>query len=1247
MGANPAVEQSDEWPPGRRSAAMGNLLMLALFMGLFACSTIYCTEATGQASANLLASGNGFKIEAMVQFWPSQGNSRREIGSAFLSETYSLKNRRALIEQRLRGSSSRKYYVSEADRQPVKVSVQQVANSERRATKCELLGRGSLVEELFKPVGGDDELVKNWLEDLEDGNSEPPDYFVGLTRLLLIFDAHRNQSRPISHQQKVREVPTQRYDLKWRLGEMEATISALVAVHSLPWKGAELPLRMWLTGPNINPMMVDFYTIEPLADGARLEESHYHLDPTTIELGVGCSALSENEQNYPVFHEIYSMELELVKPKPFGQRPQIPNRREFVAFDGRQRAFRRDTLPTDSANSLATTTIYDLKRNIKFNIRRGRATANNRFVSPPDAGSTSAGSECVTAPIWLTGDTKSFMPFGRFVKMGAGSVRGVQVVIFEHVSETPPEVFNVAARYLNQSEGRVKWDYVESLAGGLEPAPLYSVVYYFTPPPSQRDKLALGGLVRMDLMANRRLLERVDVFKFAWHLTGAPNGDKAEQLFSVPVSCYNERSSSTAESSLRLQLEYQTATKSQITEQVAQSLFGSVPVRSKALLRSLSEQSDALSATRVVDIETTLRQSEKFGDHFKLYAELKLALGRQISVLHQPALAARVAPIERQLPNNNARSYEDCFYEAARKSAQGQREVLFAFIQDACYIDSDPIFERSRRADGSSGLEFTYSNVFRMTRSATSGHLAMRITVVKAEENEPSPKQLSAKIYDELHDKRLVMPIVDANNPQLLLESLLFKIDSLSLVDQSHVGQDQNLLKGLGLINARSLVKNSMSDVVDHQSCKAVCLSDLSCRSYSICTRGRVIDCRLSEINFDDTNLLRELDKNLRTKAARHQISLDFQPAHSNSSAKATHLELILDRRCQIYRRRALQMFNELAPALTSVSLNSLVEVEDQEECADLCLRNNIAYFSRYRNFNLVDGNTANVTDIKQHHSEGLKEWCSTFRFLNLRTSSAISHTQTGDEPTFKEDGLCSYSMARHELGQHKHIESEHASSVLVEMDVFEFNYVNLYEMRGNTMMKLYYSDSADGPTNKRQVSHTLSLEECARACFWQTTELVPYCKSFEFTRSKVPTSGVMEETMRSATITQCTFNSMSISDAIEANLFDKIVETRTDVLIESWNHYEPHKAYLFNSDFMDRITSELVREKRSFGSSAVSVITNLFIVLIALMSGLYVGTRVERPIANHFTTLRERIQSIKSRRFSNGHAEEIEQDNL
>jgi hypothetical protein len=343
------------------------------------------------------------------------------------------------------------------------------------------------------------------------------------------------------------------------------------------------------------------------------------------------------------------------------------------------------------------------------------------------------------------------------------------------------------------------------------------------------------------------------------------------------------------------------------------------------------------------------------------------------------------------------------------------------------------------------------------------------------------------------------------------------------------------------------------------------------------------------------------------------------------------HVELLIDKRCQIYRMRALDMFTELRKSSTHLRRKTVLEVNNKEECAELCLNNNKEYFSKYRNFNLIDLKTSNLTAIRKHYFKSLKEWCSTFRYLDLKTSSIVNEVQDSKWKLgeFKKDGVCLLSRPRG--GHLRRYQSEDDAQAaenqvtpVFEMDHCEFNYLNLYEMRANTMMLAYNEDSAkpDRPTNRRVVAHMSSPEECAKACFTQTTELVPFCKSFEFGQMTVLKNETTEESVHSEIVTTCSFNSMSISDATEAGLRDVIVVNQTGPSIVALHHYEPHQAYLINAEFLKSLTKSEQIDQSVPNTSGLVLMS---IVIVALISGLFLGYHAEQPVLKCLISMKEK----------------------
>jgi hypothetical protein len=1198
------------------------------------CSLVDGELPSHHKPANLL-DGQGFRTQVKVQFWPDFFDKTKIMRASQVEfvETYSyVDSGRALIEVQVPAadSATSRYYIADKDEWVVKVSAQSEDNNQhdRQRLKCERLDRRSFVKDMFERFTDYDQIAESWLEPAYG----LPEYFMGMSRLLLIFDANRDKMKSIS-MKRIRDIQALRYDLNINLGALEVAVSAYLADGALRWSGSELPLRIWFKTKKHGLMMVDYYRVDELAGGGpTLENLNYYVNPLTVQLGLGCSVNSTVQETVSTFHEIYSMEIELT---------MSARRREFLAYDGIQEVFRRDVL--DSNDRLfSTKTIFDGRRLLRFNVNQVQPVGRRALAVSDESAEQG---ECVMAPHWV-GASYSLLKLD-FVKMGTGIVRGLDVIIYEHVSDTPPEIFMPPARYtIVRNDKKLESRSVAIDLGAFNGTTSFSTIYYITRP-IPGELASVGRLLRVDVMSAGRLLEQINIFNFAWYLRDAPNGDKQENLFSLPASCYESIEPTTGITALKLELGYKSSTSSMIGTQLSNKLVSSVPVRTNALMRGLIQAVPILSATRVLDIESVIHDSHKDGGApFKIYANVKLALGHRTDCLQLPILAVRVIVQQGQRPNSRASSYEECFYEAARKSRHGQ-QLLFAFIDNACYIDSEPIYEINHQADGSNTYEFTYSNVFRMTRSPSFGHLAMRIeSTSPAHSEQITSNEIETNVYDSLTDKMLILPVKDPTHPSLLFESLLFDIQSIKMLELSSAGHTNEHLEGLGLINGRAL-KSSEEQVVNQASCQAACMIDLGCRSYSVCTRGLAAECRLSDINFNDANLLAQLKLNRkRAKDARqHQVSFNFQPLDAStqeqpiSGDKQRHVELFVDKRCQIHTKQSLDMFTWLQNGvLTSLKKKTLIEVDSKEECAELCLRSNMEYFVQSEN--LFDGKTLNTNEIKKRYFKALKTWCSTFRYLNLKASSV--RNQHGLNK-YSKDGLCMLPESKRDRSEANRAragdeESDEAANVLFEMDVYEFKYVNLYEARPNTMILAYGQNSTDTnePSNRKMFAHMGSLEKCARACFVQTTELDPYCKSFEFVRKPIPRSD--ESHNRSRVMTECSFNSMNIDDTIKAGLYDKIVVNKVDPTIVSLNHYELHGAYLNSTHFMEKFTETNQRPQETSGR--YGPVLTIAIIIMALISGIFIGSYAQPSLMKRIATS-QGATSIKRRRFSNGSEDE------
>lgn len=1181
------------------------------------------------SQVSVLDSAN-FKIKARLQF-DSTGKEIRPVLLDF-AETYSNENRRALIEPLSDQSSS----LPEKSRY-FSTTTGKIVEYEPGTKRCSVIDAGTYLRKLF----GTDISVRVALAKLWQPMDKVPDFLLGLGRLLAIVEANYSKLRR-SGSVKCRGQICFEYllTIQWAQ-EVQVTLSVYYT-REISSRPGNQPIRIRAQSRASNFFTVDYFSIEPDVPTLPFKELNYQLDATTLPLGVGCSAASQLEKmsTSVVSAQVFSMRILLTDY----EHANPTSKAQFIAYDPMQLALRRDTLIAGPARptwdvvdeSDSSKTIYDLKRGRQYNIKYRRGFASSEpgvRVFREDT------HDCVASDLEPS-NYVALLPLGRLTHAGSGLVRGLMVEIYEMVGPSLPPLFFQPARYVGTG-GLWLLDKVS------HPGQPLTTVYYFANNGVEVEKPFSLTLLRVDFFKMGKLIKQIDVHNFAWRLVDAPNGDPQESLFVVHQSC--AAGSVTSSRDLPYLVDEYVDMKFQLESieplsrlnPVFHSNLESVPARNAALLRGLNAKSRSISAVQVSDLRSFHLKNEQNGC-------LEMTVHAKLSItsddLYRPRMVSFGSLYPNAKPMERIYDFASCFNEACRR--RRSEHILFAFTEDGhCYIDNKPHVEISEKAGTrQADIEITYSNIFRLRDTKSSSLRIMQVDLIEPKNRQQSKREAWIQLKNDLlpeptnSSKFDFAPEVSTSSN----DKVSFRVIQLELRKGPDASDDESLsLDEVGFVSGRTIT--SRQATMSLRGCRSACLGDLECRYYSICINGPQLECVNSNLDLVQADLLAKLrEQQMQWKTGRKlSKKIEIEIKSGTGMSEPTQLvELKLDRKCQIHRKRSLESFVKQPKTLINLNGLDLIQVDSENECSEKCLQMNLQYLRDVAKLRLDDSDAQNLDKIRAKLEKHRESWCATFKYLNLISTMADSILKESEN---HKSGLC--LLPRKLDGNNGEADSMQLKSYVepdfnLPMDTFIFSYLSLYRVHQNIQMLPYPrdgrviadTDSTRDLVNRREVIEAGTAEDCARACVMQTADLEPWCKSFEFIQiGNFNDLDMGLEGHASSFGTLCAFNSMSLEEAERAGVYKEVAEEKVDfdILVK---HYEPHTAYLMN----DRVAEQVLKQHSSPNLKGSEVdLSLLLVILAATLSGLALSVKLKGPL-NRLV----RRENLLIRRFSDASIE-------
>lgn len=411
---------------------------------------------------------------------------------------------------------------------------------------------------------------------------------------------------------------------------------------------------------------------------------------------------------------------------------------------------------------------------------------------------------------------------------------------------------------------------------------------------------------------------------------------------------------------------------------------------------------------------------------------------------------------------------------------------------------------------------------------------------------------------------------------------------------------------------------DKQNNTVSLDKCKAACLDNPRCRSFSYCKHPDKLDCLLTEANIENGNIQSQLEaKQIWKMAHNEKLQVNL--------TDGKQLDLIHDGKCELHRKTFIELF-VIYPKLESKSIQFLnvTATSSREQCAELCFTRSLDVMTSLNDFNqdiwhkltdetqttATDDVARNIRQIRKDHRQKLRDFCNEFFYLD-ETISADELAKLAKYLNTKDDqpvvgGFCAIQA----IGD----KQMHPDKDEFNFITHGFDFSSLFEKRHDYILdssltsdeKAAFdaaSKSQTLPDDKLQLikaalkakkNHRLALDgnkspvECAAECFQQN--VWPVCRSFDY----------IQQTTRSSL---CYLNTANLSSP-DAVAVDQVGNNPN---IAQRFHYETRfKLLMFNQD----VTAEIEIDSESGKTKPNKSGWVIFFDLVLICTGIFFGIR-------------------------------------
>lgn len=926
--------------------------------------------------------------------------------------------------------------------------------------------------------------------------------------------------------------------------------------------------------------------------------------------------------------------------------------KHFIAFDGFRSSLRIDTQRKPGTLNQNTLSILDYSANRRYIMVEN---PDYRAKSSKDSDLALGKLSCVPIRIdpykfskqqRLKWDLLKFLTgSSQFTYMGRARVGSAPALVYEGYAEALPTWFSQPTIFKDSKS--IYWQrelgWPIRMVMNKEPSGQYGVLLYIADRGQDRQSLDVKILMlefynlNHSLGSSSRRILTSKFTNFIWDLSEAPNGDHANELFSRHYDICVETSNQNKYTRVEMILE-----SDNINDPSKLDWLKEWAPRQEALVNSLADLL-YLQSFLVHDLETKLISEPKR----TLVASFNLAEGPktmyQIKFLGNVALSAGTSPV---YLITTAHSLGECLWMVG-----GHKQVyLFYFeLTQTCIVlppgESDPI---------KSGM-FIY-------QEGKAGELY----TVEAHEDDSSGKSWISKqgiMYMQNKPVELVRP----NAGESIDAKATMRIKSIKVPSLNYLETDDKLaiqkaltFPGIDLTQSSSYKRFSFSDAGESgkqmsvTQCKAACLKEVECQSYSYCAQLPEFKCTLSRVRFQQPGIIEKLNSATSGRKIRLQLPLatvysDAERAGGSETEQQQVVELVRDRKCELHNKVYLDMFQRHWVPERALKGLQIYGVVDRDQCAQICFRRSLesleangALMRQLRQVldkgnedvsqiskDEVDEDRANVQlieKLRRNHSQALSQFCSSFFYLDSSVDGDDGLKVLSELNLGPVDSVAYCALADHHTNEVAKNDTAF-NKARFHFTEYKFDFLHIYERKfgyyvGNSPLTWEEAEAARLAKTGAATEEQLALirrsiiagrnfkvaiaaaneAECAESCFSQSTNIWPACRSFD-----VQTLYPRDESPQQV----CYLNTLSLG----IKNADMRVKIAGGEKLQTW-HYEP--LFGLVSDEMDlEFALVNLREvgRRVTGDSphflARDLLLRAILILLGLISGLILGVQL------------------------------------
>lgn len=489
----------------------------------------------------------------------------------------------------------------------------------------------------------------------------------------------------------------------------------------------------------------------------------------------------------------------------------------------------------------------------------------------------------------------------------------------------------------------------------------------------------------------------------------------------------------------------------------------------------------------------------------------------------------------------------------------------------------------------------------------------------------------------------------------------LQKLHGFGLVDGSESKSIEPMIIG-------QEIEHHATSSMTYDQCHAICLSDLDCRSFSICIQNYETKCSISKINLKFDSIRDQLKSKSVVEAKRNsKVKIKIAAKKQDSSEELEReVELLKSPNCVLYNKNLLDLFKRQRPSRIKIQDKSIYLVRDVEDCAKYCFEQTLDVLkedvqhslkvSVMLNENLDNPNERQIDTLKafiNEHKSKVNQLCHMFSYLdsvrfaeldeeskNLLTSNLVNGRNLN---TSGFNSYCAISRREQKSPSQDSSRANRFATTekLIHFGEYLFKIDFLYRKQYGFKVKESIKDE------KTQLAYTAILDHkynqtdlkllkefidrgdnsqqmikddpswCAMKCFLQYGLIWPACKSFDITIS-VNKHDQLEQ--------RCYLNSISLAQTKVNNREDLIehvsgeADLKLHQLKEVW-HYEPKfvftlgESILANNLEITLKSLELYETSRKFGLRGFGIVVT---ALIGAIIGLVLGLNLAREYIDY-----------------------------